>query len=111
MFGSANSAITDTVTAMTELAGIYVDAKTHLERFELEKLMEDENKRRTEAFELQKRLTEAQINLMEDRDVRLSEGDALISIDRAGLQPHQEAFMWEILEAIQVRVRNMESFF
>jgi hypothetical protein len=31
-------------------------------------------------------------------------GDALIKIDGAGLQPHLEAFMFEILHAIQIRV-------
>ena len=28
----------------------------------------------------------------------------MIKVDGAGLQPHLEAFMWEVLKAIQVRV-------
>jgi len=37
---------------------------------------------------------------------RLDRGDALITIDGAGLQPHLEGFMWEILEAIQIRATS-----
>jgi hypothetical protein len=33
----------------------------------------------------------------------LERGDALITVEGSGLQPHLEAFMWEILEAIQIR--------
>jgi hypothetical protein len=36
----------------------------------------------------------------------MERGDALIKIDGAGLQPHLEAFMWEILSEIQVRVNE-----
>ena len=33
-------------------------------------------------------------------------GDSIIKVDGAGLQPHLEAFMWEILKTIQVRVNQ-----
>jgi hypothetical protein len=36
----------------------------------------------------------------------LSSGNPLIQIDGAGLQPHLEAFMWEILKTIQTRVNE-----
>jgi len=36
----------------------------------------------------------------------LASGDAIIKIDGAGLQPHLEAFMWEILKAVQVRANR-----
>ena len=36
----------------------------------------------------------------------MESGDALIKIDGAGLQPHLEAFMWEILRTIQTRVNR-----
>jgi hypothetical protein len=39
----------------------------------------------------------------------LRNGGGLITIDGAGLQPHLEAFMFEILESIQVRV-NAEGY-
>lgn len=65
-----------------------------------------ENKHRQDAFDLQKRLIEAQINLMKQQSNALTNGEGLIKIDGAGLKPHLEAFMWEILSAIQTRVNK-----
>ena len=76
-------------------------------RFKLvEKQLEKENKHRDEAFELQKKMTEATIREMEARTRSMESGNALIKIDGAGLKPHLEAFMWEMLRAIQVRVNR-----
>ena len=68
--------------------------------------MDAENKRRDDALVLQKKLTEAQIENMKAQTASLMKGDALIKIEGAGLKPHLEAFMWEILRAIQVRVNK-----
>jgi tape measure domain-containing protein len=68
--------------------------------------IEGENRRRDEALNLQKKLTEAQIEQMRAQTQALLKGDAMIKIDGAGLQPHLEAFMWEILRTIQVRVNR-----
>ncbi len=71
---------------------------------QIEKQIESENKRRQEALDLQKKLTEAQIAEIRARTRAVERGDSIIKVDGAGLQPHLEAFMWEILRAIQVRV-------
>lgn len=71
---------------------------------QIEKQIETENKRRQEALDLQKKLTEAQIAEIRARTRAVERGDSLIKVDGAGLQPHLEAFMWEILRTIQVRV-------
>lgn len=65
-----------------------------------------ENERRGEALELQKQLTLATIEEIKARTQSMINGDALIKIDGAGLQPHLEAFMWEILKTIQTRVNR-----
>ena len=76
-------------------------------RFKLvEKQLEKENEHRDKAFELQKKLTEATIREMEARTRSMESGNALIKIDGAGLKPHLEAFMWEILRTIQTRVNR-----
>jgi len=66
--------------------------------------IDKENKLRQDSFDLQKRLTNATIKQMEAQTNALAKGDGLIKIDGAGLKPHLEAFMWEILRTIQVRV-------
>lgn len=68
--------------------------------------IEQENKRRQEALDLQKRLTEAQIESLKARTRAMEKGDSIIKIEGANLQPHLEAFMWEILRTIQVRVNK-----
>jgi len=72
----------------------------------IEQQLEQENKIRRENFDLQKQLTQAQIENLQAQTQQIEKGDALIKIDGAGLQPHLEAFMWEILKAIQVRVNR-----
>lgn len=73
---------------------------------EIQRGIEKEERRRDQALELQKRLVNAEIEMMQARTRALAKGQALISVDGAGLQPHLEAFMWEILKAIQVRVNQ-----
>ena len=76
--------------------------KWHLFKDQVEK----ENEHRDRSFELQKELTEAQIAQMKAQTDALLKGDGLIKIDGAGLKPHLEAFMWEILSEIQVKVNK-----
>jgi site-specific recombinase len=63
-----------------------------------------ENELRKQAADDASNLTKAQINEIRERTRAISRGDALIKVDGAGLQPHLEAFMFEILREIQVRV-------
>jgi tape measure domain-containing protein len=72
----------------------------------MEEQLDKENALRRDAFELQKSLTEAQVENMRAQTRELQSGGALIKIDGAGLQPHLEAFMWEILKTIQTRVNR-----
>ena len=77
---------------------------TFSDKWALEDQIEKENALREKSFELQKKLLEATIKEIELRTKAMQSGDALIKIDGAGLQPHLEAFMWEILRTIQTRV-------
>jgi len=72
----------------------------------IEKQIEIENALRKEAFELQKKLTEAQIAQINAQVDALTRGDGMIKITGDGLEPHLEAFMWQILKNIQTRVNS-----
>jgi len=63
-----------------------------------------EQQRQQDLHLLQKDLTRAQIDLMRARRDALQNGDSLVTVNGDGLKPHLEAFMFEILESIQVRV-------
>ena len=72
--------------------------------FALQRELEKESQRRDQEFRLQEDLTRKQIEMMDAQINALNNGDGMIKITGDGLQPHLEAFMWEILKAIQVRV-------
>ena len=72
--------------------------------FALQRELDKESQRRDQEFRLQEDLTRKQIEMMDAQINALNNGDGVIKITGDGLQPHLEAFMWEILKAIQVRV-------
>jgi len=70
-----------------------------------------ENEMRRKQFELQEKLIGQQIEL---NDLRLSnarDGKMMIDINAAGLQPHLEMILWEILEQIQIRANATSAEF
>lgn len=78
---------------------------------EIMEIIRDEETRRDEAIKMQQEITRAQVDQMDAQTTLLRQradayarGDAAITINGEGLQPHLEAFMWEILEVLQVRV-------
>ncbi len=107
-FESINNTITVTTKSITEMFGIMaapnaMDWSTYKN---IQNQISTENKLRQDAFDLQKKLTEAQIDMMKAQTKALTNGEGLIKIDGAGLKPHLEAFMWEILKAIQIKVNK-----
>jgi len=107
-FESINTTVTSTGDVIGKAFGALGGIESRFDpRFELiERQLEKENKRRDDALELQKKLTEEQIDALKAKTKALQNGDALIKVDGAGLQPHLEAFMWEILRTIQTRVNQ-----
>lgn len=97
---STGDVISSALGALPNIGGFY-----GLEQLELiENQLEKENTYREDALKLQKDLTNATIENLRAKTQAMQGGNALIQIDGAGLQPHLEAFMWEILQTIQVRV-------
>lgn len=94
----------DTLSGLYEtLAGGDLDFRQQLN---LEKELERESRRRDDAMQLQRDLTEEQIRMMQAQREALERGDGMITIQGDGLQPHLEAFMWEILKTIQIKVNK-----
>ena len=62
------------------------------------------NARVAELHEGQMKLIGAQVDYMQAKTAAASNGSPLVSIQADGLKPHLEAFMWEILGAIQVKM-------
>lgn len=73
------------------------------QRWKAEDEIARESDRRDDLLEQQKKLSDAEIEYTKQKTEQLKRGDALITVNGDGLQPHLEAIMWELLEAIQVR--------
>ena len=103
MFASVDTAIKSTGEVMVGLAGA-MGGVDSMRQLDLVRALEDESRRRDNALILQKELIEAEVDNIKQRTKMMSEGrDIGIKISAEGLAPHLEAFMFEILNAIQVR--------
>jgi TP901 family phage tail tape measure protein len=104
-FESINTSIISTGEVIGGIVGL-LDGASGRTRLTLEEQLRRENAIREDAARLQRELTEAQIESLRERTRRMQSGGALIEVEGSGLQPHLEAFMWEILRSIQLRVNE-----
>lgn len=93
----------NTGDVISALFGGFDDASRSTQ-IDLSKQIRQENEYRQQALDDQSKLTQAEVEYIRKKTEQLARGDALIKVDGAGLQPHLEAIMFEILRAIQVRV-------
>lgn len=106
-FESISTSIDSTGKVLETLFGAMAGMDTYGEKWHLFKdQVEKENEHRDKAFAIQEKMMEAQIAQMEAQTQQLLKGEGLIKIDGTGLKPHLEAFMWEILSEIQVKVNK-----
>jgi hypothetical protein len=92
------------------LTGIFSNMESLLDagfwKYDIEKWINQELALRREALGIQKEVAEAELKLMAARAKRIESGDAMITIAGEGLQPQLEAFMWEILKGVQIKVNE-----
>ncbi len=106
-FDSINTGIQSTGSLIGDLFKLLGNSNlSFADQWALQDQIESETQFRAQEFALQSRLINAQIAQMQAQTQALNSGGGLIKIDGAGLKPHLEAFMWEILKAIQVRVNS-----
>lgn len=106
-FDSINTGIGVTTQSIVDLFGLLGDDNiSKFDKLSISDQIELQNERLNEEFELQARLTEAQIKALNAQTARLRSDTPLITVNGDGLAPHLEAMMFEVLEAIQVRVNS-----
>jgi tape measure domain-containing protein len=107
-FASINEVVGSTGSLIGDLFGLFKDYDnlSFAAIRKIESQIDLENDRRQQALDLQKKLIEAQVDQLRAQTRALNKGDSIIKVDGAGLQPHLEAFMWEILRTIQVRANQ-----
>jgi TP901 family phage tail tape measure protein len=106
MFKSIDNTVSSTGTTISSIIGDYAQilSRGASGNYFIEQQIKDENTRRNDALTMQKDLTKAQVDLLKQRTDNLKQGKPeTLQVEAAGLQPHLEAIMWEILAAIQIR--------
>jgi len=73
--------------------------------------IEAQNKLQERALTIEERLANASIAYMDAKRAALQKGDGMITVSGQGLEPHIEAFMFEILKRVQVQVTEEQSQF
>lgn len=109
-FASVDNTISTTGDTISSLFGLLNDAEW-TDRGRLRDAIEDQQEMQAEAFELQKKLLEQQIEINQAKLDAMKDGESLISISAEGLEPELEAFMWKIIEKVQIRATEEASEF
>jgi TP901 family phage tail tape measure protein len=110
---ATSSAIESTAGATASLFSIWLGAEdaTFRQQWAIEDAIEQQMDIQEEQAELQAKLIKEQIKMMQARRDAMEQGDGLIQIDAQGLEPELEAFMWKIIERVQVRANEEASEF
>lgn len=110
-YASIDTSIASTGEGIRSALTAAQGASSQLEQFRAERVLEKELTLRQQSFDLQEKLTNAEIASLEAKTKALEEGDSLITIDSTGLEPALEMVMWQILEKVQVRATAEASEF
>ena len=104
-YESITVSIQSTGEQLTSLFGLLGDDSiSKLDKLDISDQIERENNLREKTFDLQKKLTAAQIRALNAQADALRGGDPIITVNGDGLAPHLQAIMFEVLDAIQVQV-------
>tara|TARA_R110002074_G_scaffold402332_1_gene607505 strand:+ start:10946 stop:13819 length:2874 start_codon:yes stop_codon:yes gene_type:complete len=115
-YTAALQSVADVAASISEsigvLAGIFADPETgRREQRVIEDIIERQEDRLDKELELQEKLIQAQIDEMTARAEAVNRGESLITIEAGGLEPELEAFMFKILQRIQVKVAADQDLF
>ena len=113
MFVSVVEGMANTITSTGDLLGslfgmLSDEGLSGLTKWDIESQIRKESKMREEAHDAQMRLNKSQKEYMDAKTDAMESGEGLINITADGLEPEIEAFMFKILEKIQIRA-NEES--
>lgn len=112
IIGTLNTSIQSTGDLLGGLFGTLLNA-TKGGSWSAQRAIEDqikrENDRRDQAFESQKKLTDAQVEALRAKTKALNEGKGLINITLDGVEPELETILWKIVDRVQAKVNEEAS--
>ncbi|SCY44679.1 phage tail tape measure protein [Desulfoluna spongiiphila] len=101
-FASINVGIESTGGLIASLFESMGDGASQLDQWDIERQIEKENELRKQSFDLQKKLTESQIEYNEAKTKALQDGDVSLTVHAEGLTPALEMIFHEILKMAQL---------
>jgi TP901 family phage tail tape measure protein len=116
-FKASLSSLADSISGSQNLIGDLVGSLASgqnldwVERSEIMALIREEARLKKQQIELQNDLVQAEIDAIELKNDYLKSGGAPIKISADGLEPELEAFMFQILQRIQVRATQEQAAF
>jgi hypothetical protein len=111
-FKSIDNTISETGKSISSLGGDY--SKLLLgggDSMVLSSAINAEISMQQDAAKKQGDLIDAQVSLLKTKTRKLEKGESLIEIKADGMEPEIEAFMWKVLNKIQIRANEEASEF
>ncbi len=97
--GNSFAVVSDNITG---LFGLLSGDLSQVEQFKLMRIIDEQLALQQKEYELQKKLTEAQISLMDARRQLIESGEGFkIDVNAEGLKPHLEMIWFDIAESMQ----------
>lgn len=111
-FASVSESVSATADATASIFSAFADfTGTVAEKFFLADILTEQVEIQASLANSQVELNSAQAEFIRAKAQALSEGDGLITISADGLEPELEAFMWKIVEKVQIRATESSSEF
>jgi hypothetical protein len=116
IFKSSMTGLSDTITGSQDLLSSLVSTLAggeldYSQAQDLMRIIRTEADLKSEQMKLQNELIEAELNNINLKNQALKNGDSEIKISADGLEPELEAFMFRILERIQLRASQEQAAF
>ena len=111
MFDSINTGLQESTKVLDSIFSNIGNSSFYQIQQQMLELAEKEMEMKNKLIDKQLELIDIEIKMKEQKLEMMENGESLISIDGSGLEPEIEAFMWKILEKIQVRVNEEASEF
>jgi TP901 family phage tail tape measure protein len=111
LIDGVGTTIESTTSLISDMVGAFTDVDSFSDKWYIQDLIDEQTDLQQDAFDLQEKLTNAQVELINARTEALQNGDSMITVTGDGLEAELEAFMWKILEKVQLRASESYSSF
>ncbi|RLB92212.1 MAG: hypothetical protein DRH26_06805, partial [Deltaproteobacteria bacterium] len=111
IMATVSTAIDSTGNLIGDLFGMLSGDVWGADKWAITAAIKKEQEYREEAMKQSKEMFEIEKKIAEEKLRQMESGEGIIKIEADGMEPQIEAFMWAILEKIQIRANESQSEF